>query len=294
VRPGPAFASLYPRKMGWLVGILGLLLTMVAVASIAELSRRQASLEQEVQSRTAELREQNKELSRLDRIKDEFLSVTTHDLRSPLATIHLCAETLIGGIAGELTEKQQGFLQIIRRQSAALSDMIGSVLDYARAEFGRLELHREPVGINELLGAVMELYLPQAEKKGICLSFDFSEEESTLNIDRRMIERALENLISNAIKFTSEGGSIAVSSSKQDKAVRIRIADTGVGLEAERIARVFDKFFVVESAEGATQQGMGLGLYVAKTFVEEHGGRIWAESAGLGKGTAFNIELPLA
>lgn len=240
-----------------------------------------------------ELQKANDKLKKMDKTKDEFLSIVTHDLKTPLVSIYGYTGVLQDGLAGEVTEKQQSILAIIKRQSKALEEMIDSILDFTRMEFAKITLNREQFSINSLIAALMEEIKPCADQKKISLDMKLPGEDIVCYFDKRMINRVVTNLISNAIKYTPEEGKMAVSLDKDGNLVRISVKDDGIGIKKDYLPQIFGKFFMVDKVKAGEKKSLGLGLHIAKSFIEAHRGKIWAESEGEGKGTKFIVELPL-
>jgi PAS domain S-box-containing protein len=241
-----------------------------------------------------ELRVANHELMRLSVLKDEFLSTISHELRTPLAAIRNAAAIVAKEKAGPLTAIQARFMGIIRDHVARLHRMVDDVLDMQRLEAGSMP-HR-PV-IADLRPVVLEVvngYSPVFAERGIQVAVALSSEALTASFDRDRLAQALINVLSNAAKFTPAGGRVTVYGvmDADTDSVRLSIEDTGVGIPAGDLARIFDKF--VQADGGLTRQvgGTGLGLSICKTIIEgAHGGRLWVESAE-GRGTTFHIALP--
>jgi signal transduction histidine kinase len=231
-------------------------------------------------------------LAELDRMKAEFISVASHELKTPLNVIGGYAELLDDGVYGPLEEKQHEALQSIQDQTRTLTDLVNQLLDLSRIEAGGFRVELMDVQSSELFGAVRRMFEPLAKQKNI--AFDVVVDDDFPRVLRadpdRLRNEVLGNLLSNAFKFTPEGGSIRLEAhdGTEDR-VRLDVRDSGGGIPQDELQHIFDKFYQV--GPEARVQGSGLGLAIAREIVEAHGGDISAESAR-GKGTTFHIVLP--
>ena len=231
-------------------------------------------------------------LAELDRMKAEFISVASHELKTPLNVIGGYAELLDDGVYGPLEPKQHEALQSIQDQTRTLTDLVNQLLDLSRIEAGGFRVELMDVQSSELFGAVRRMFEPLAKQKNIAFDVIVADDfPRVLRADPdRLRNEVLGNLLSNAFKFTPEGGSIRLEAhDSTDDRVRIAVCDSGGGIPQEDLEHIFDKFYQV--GPEARAQGSGLGLAIAREIVEAHGGDITAESAP-GKGTTFHILLP--
>ncbi len=225
-------------------------------------------------------------LLELERLKSDFISNITHDLKTPLASITEANQLMLDGAAGETTAQQQRLLGIIREDSARLTRLISSIIDLARMESGILNYDLLPADICLLTLEAVESVRFLASNKNIAIAFQPDKSLPQLLIDDDKMRQALINLLSNAIKFTPAGGTVTVSIARTDKhtaefasrqAVMISITDTGVGIVDADLPRIFEKFF--RGSAGSAGKGSGLGLTIAHHIVQAHGGLIRAESS---------------
>jgi two-component system phosphate regulon sensor histidine kinase PhoR len=227
-------------------------------------------------------------LKELDRVKSEFVSTVSHDLRTPLTSIQGYIDLLPR--VGPLNEQQEKFISRVQRSLSAVTDLVGDLLDIGRIEAGfDLDMVRtdlEPV----IIEAVAELR-PEAETKKHSLQVHVPVDLSPIRGNPRRLRQVIGNLVSNAIKYTSPEGNIAVEASEGDSHVKISVTDDGIGIPLADQPYVFDKFFRVDAAETLNVPGTGLGLSIVKSVVEKHGGRVWVESAP-GEGSTFTVLLP--
>ena len=275
--------------------------TAVIARDITHLKRQQAQLQALLsKERTARadaedaqhaLAEQNERLRELDRLKDEFIALVSHELRTPLTSIHGYLELVLDGGAGELAPEQERFLTVVERNSRRLMQLVGDLLFMAQVEAGKLALDLEEVDLKEVLAECLEAAKPVADDKQIELVADLADTPSMLG-DRSRLAQVLDNLISNALKFTPSSGRVSVRVSRTGREALVEVSDTGVGIPAEEQERLFERFFRSSNATEQAIPGTGLGLTIAKTIVERHEGSIEIESAE-GKGTTVRVRLPL-
>jgi PAS domain S-box-containing protein len=273
----------------------------VIARDITHLKRQQGQLEgllakERVARADAEaaqkaLAEQNERLRELDRLKDEFIALVSHELRTPLTSIHGYLELILDGGAGDLSEDQERFLTVVERNSKRLMQLVGDLLFMAQVEAGKLALDFEEVQLRELVGECLEAARPIADDRGIELVAEVEETPSMLG-DRSRLSQVLDNLISNALKFTPRSGRVSVRVSMAGDDVVVEVEDTGVGIPADEQERLFERFFRSSKASEQAIPGTGLGLTIAKAIVERHEGSIAIESTE-GVGTTARVQLPV-
>jgi PAS domain S-box-containing protein len=237
------------------------------------------------------LAEQNERLRELDRLKDEFISLVSHELRTPLTSIRGYLELLLDGGAGELTADQRRLLAVVDRNSKRLMHLVGDLLFLAQVEAGKLALELSEIALNEVVAESVEAAKPIADEKGIELRVSLDHAPRMMG-DRSRLAQVLDNLVSNALKFTPEGGSVDVRMSVEGDNVVIEVADTGMGIAAAEQEHLFDRFFRSTEASEQAIPGTGLGLTIVKAIVERHDGNIDVESAE-GEGTTMRVRLPV-
>ncbi|MBI4055279.1 MAG: HAMP domain-containing protein [Elusimicrobia bacterium] len=223
----------------------------------------------------------------MDRMKEEFLHSITHDLRNPMTSVRGFIQFLLDGIGGPLTESQRKMLSSMDKASFRLLAMINDILDIAKLEAGRMELTLKECRLGEIAGRVVEMLEPISQKKRIEVLLS-ARGEGRLVADENLLERVLMNLVGNAVKFTPEEGRVTLHLEEEEGLIRVMVADTGEGIPAEYLDKIFDKF---QQVAGQRRGGTGLGLTICKHIVEAHGGKIWAESE-LQRGSRFILELP--
>jgi signal transduction histidine kinase len=240
-----------------------------------------------------ELEAANRELGAASRHKSEFLANMSHELRTPLNAVIGFSEVLIQRMFGELNDKQDEYLKDIYASGQHLLSLINDILDLSKIEAGRMELAPAPFHLPSALENAVTLVKERAARHGITLELDLDPRLGELVGDERKVKQVLLNLLSNAVKFTPEGGRISLKAGRPDGLVEIAVSDTGVGIAPEDQAAIFEEFRQVGSDETRKQEGTGLGLTLAKKFVELHGGRIWVTSE-VGRGSTFTFTLPVS
>ncbi len=230
--------------------------------------------------------------SRLERAREtmgHILSVIFHDLKAPLAAVESYNRLLLGHFAGELTEEQRNIVQRSSKRLSELLNLVSNMIDFSRIDFGDLKMSR--ISLAKVIDDCVEAMYPLAEEKGLRLVVEVSQELSVVLGAQERLKQVVTNLLSNAIKFTPSGGMITVKAKDDKDYVQVDVIDTGIGIPAEALPKIFDGFYEGLSAAG---RGAGLGLSISKKIVEGHDGRIWAVSPcpETGKGTEFTFILP--
>ena len=257
-------------------------------ADAANRNERYARIEAE--SARIVLLEQNERLRELDRLKDEFVALISHDLRTPLTSITGYVELLESDDTGPLNEEQRRFLAIVGRNAERLFHLVNDLLFVARLQAGPLELELDDVDLAAVARESVAGAGPYAESRSIGLELVAAGEAVVLGESGRLTQ-LLDNLVSNAIKFSPDGSTVTIRVGAEDGVVALEVADSGIGIpEAER-SRLFERFFRASTAVSGQIPGTGLGLYIAQAIVEAHGGQIAVES-DVGAGTTFRVELP--
>jgi signal transduction histidine kinase len=266
------------------------------VQILAELEEKRDELET-LNSRLAEsnreLNEANAKLRELSEMKEEFLALTTHDLRSPLTVISGVISFFTSGRLGDLSPEQKNMVAMMERNTQSLIELVNDLLDASKLESGTMRLDLAAVELQGLVGELCETMHPLAREKEIALEESLSRDLPPLRADRAKLRRVLVNLISNALKFTPKGGRVEVSAERAGDAVRVSVTDTGVGIPQEDLQRLFDKFEQARSRATRSEKGTGLGLYITRQLVELHGGEISVRSE-VGSGSTFSFTVPVA
>ncbi len=263
---------------------------------LAELEEKREQLE-ELNSQLAEanreLNEANAKLRELAELKEEFLALTTHDLRSPLTVISGVISFFTSGRLGELSPEQKNMVSMMERNTQNLIELVNDLLDASKLESGTLKPDFDSVDLRNLTDELREAMGPLARDKEIALEERLPEDLPQISADRNKLRRVLVNLVSNAIKFTPRGGRVEVRAEAQDGLVRVSVSDTGVGIPPEDLERLFDKYEQARSRATRSEKGTGLGLYITRQIVELHGGQINVQSE-VGRGSTFSFTVPTA
>ena len=234
------------------------------------------------------------ELERANKLQADFTAMIAHDLRSPLMNIMGVAEVMVAGMFGSVSREQTKWLGRIQSNSQSLVDLVSDFLDVSKLESGYIDLSRETLNLSGLIQKNLDSYRVLALDKKISIRGSVDPSLPVIHADPRRLDQVLSNLISNAIKFTREDGEVEVGATLMDAArVKVWVGDNGVGIAANEIGRLFEKYRQGGNVKHSSHRGTGLGLVICKMIVEAHGGRIWVESVE-GKGTTFFFSLPAA
>jgi len=258
-------------------------------ANVGELSRAKTStlrMLDELQSAKKELEMVNRELKETDQTKMKIIGVTSHELKTPLTAIKANIDFILSEKGGRVPEYLKSFLHTIQRNTNRIQMRMDQMLNLSRIKSDRLLFNREPILFSEVIGGYVNEVAPV--EKHLSIQVDIPP-GLRLYADRKALHDIFINLLSNAFKFTSSGGQVSIGASRKDQSILLEIRDTGMGIPADKLRRIFDEFYQVE---GGKHGGTGLGLAIVKRLVEGHGGNIWVESQ-LGKGSTFYFTLPL-
>lgn len=265
--------------------------------SVERIRRFNITLKEQILKATTDLKVANEQLKQLDKLKDEFLSIASHDLRTPMTAIKSYLWMAVNNRAGELNPTLKRYLDISYKSSERMITMINDLLSVSRIEAGRVQMEFSITPLKAFVDQVFAEIAGRASEKGITLKYEEEDKLPEVILDKQRFPEVLQNLVGNAIKFTPEKGQITVraKASKEKGFVEIAVIDTGVGIPKEEQDKLFTKFGRMQSAYTATSStgGTGLGLYITKNFIELHGGKIWLESE-VGKGTSFIFTLKIS
>jgi PAS domain S-box-containing protein len=291
--------SLFPVEISlspnWIEGSLHV------IASVRDITERKLAEDRirtlreqyttELTAKNEQLEARNQEVEHANRLKNEFLASMSHELRTPLHTIIGFSELLTEQLEGPLNEKQQRFLGHILQDARHLLELINEILDISKIESGTLKLKREAFDFSQCVEEVMAGIRQQAVTKNIKLENKDCFHKA-LYADRLRVKEILYNLINNAVKFTTKGGSVWIESAQSGDFLQVSVCDTGIGIEEKEQASIFDKFYQVGDSGKGGREGTGLGLSITKHLVELHEGTIRVESRP-GQGSRFMVTLPL-
>ena len=266
---------------------------MNALANQTGIVFKNLELVNEIQKTNKQLQVANSHLKQLDEAKSEFMSIASHQLRTPLSGIMGYLSMLQEGDFGQMTGDQTKVIEDVLEGSRRLIRMVNLFLNVTRIEAGRFKLNKSKVDIVKVIQSEIKELRPTTSKKKLKLKFVKPKEKiPLLNVDEDKIKDVVLNLVDNAIKYTERGG-ITVTVQKKESKVLIMVKDTGVGISPPEAEKLFSKFVRGSGVSRLSPDGSGLGLFIARKIVDTHGGNIWAESEGEGKGSTFNVELPI-
>jgi signal transduction histidine kinase len=237
-----------------------------------------------------QLRKANDDLNQVDKLKSDFIAIASHELRTPLGVIMGYASFLQEEANEEVSEHAAKVMASALQLRRIIEDMIN--LRYLKQS--QSELQRENVAVNQLLDELQRDIVALTEAEGHKLEVKRAPDDTQVYVDSSRVMMAFTNVVNNAVRFTPKGGKITIAPEVRNREVWISITDTGIGLEQDQLDKIFEEFYQVEDHMTRHYGGLGIGLSIARALVKAHGGRIWATSDGLGKGTTFIISLPLA
>ena len=262
---------------------------LLAIEDITE--RRE--IEKGLEKAHKELEELAVELKRATRAKSEFLANMSHELRTPLSSINGFSEVLYDETFGPLNEKQKKYVEYVLTSGKHLLLLINQILDMAKIEAGKMKLALSSLPMKILLNDISLLVADMVSKKNIEMLLEISEDLPDIEGDDLKVKEILYNLLSNAVKFTPEGGKIGMRAKRVDSGIEVVVWDTGAGIAAENMGKIFEGFFRVDTPYSRVTEGTGLGLPLSKKLVELHGGKFSVVSEGLNKGTQVRFTLPI-
>jgi signal transduction histidine kinase len=266
---------------------------------VAELADLNASLQTRIDAATAELKERYEQLKELDRMKSQFLSIASHELKTPITAMSGFLQVALrrvrrlgdGEAAAPVAEGLRAIteqLEVVYRQTGKLARLIDELLDVSRIQTGRIEFRYADVDLSELANEVATRMQLTTSTHAISVRRD---SENIVTADRDHLEQVLNNLVTNAIKYSPTGGTITIDVRPDDDGVRLSVIDQGIGIPEKELEAIFGLFYRSPDRAARDAAGMGLGLYISREIVVRHGGRIWAESGGV-KGSTLNVVIP--
>lgn len=239
------------------------------------------------------LAEANKRLSQVNQMKDDIVSTVSHEFKTPLTSIKGFLSLMLSGDTGELTEDQKKFLKIIEVSTDRLHSLVLDLLDLSRLESGGIKMDFEPVAVDALVDLCYQDHELQARQRDIGMGKDVPPSVPAIWGDMKWLRQAIDNLVSNAIKFTAPGGKVTISARHQGEMVRLTVEDTGMGIGQDDRDRIFERFYRARNRGSVNAPGTGLGLTIVQFIVDKHEGKVWVESE-LGKGSKFHCIFPIA
>jgi signal transduction histidine kinase len=285
------------------IRVLELLAPQLAISirnarSFEEIKGFNIKLKQEIDKATGNLRQANHRLKELDKLKDDFVSMASHELRTPMAAIKSYLWMLLAGKVGKLKAEQHHYVERCFQSTERLIKLVNDMLNVSRIESGRISLEVEPMSMVELAQEVVEEVKPRADELGINVQFEMDDhEQGTYQAvaDADKIREVIINLMGNSLKFTPKGGRITLKIENKNDKIITHVSDNGIGISEFNLHALFQKFGLIKDSYQTNQevaQGTGLGLYICKSIINLHKGKIWVESEGEGKGSTFSFSLP--
>ncbi len=232
-------------------------------------------------------------LKKMDQMKSDFVSLVSHEIRSPMNSLLMQLKNISDGLAGPVTKKQQEILQRASDKILNLNNLVTELLDLSRIESGLISHEKEQVDMRQLLTGQKDFHSHYGEEKGITIHLDCPADLPSILANRQNMEEVISNLITNGIKYSPAGGTITLSATTENQYLKLQIADTGFGIPQEDLEKIFTRFYRVKDSNTREIQGTGLGLAIVKSIIESHHGKIRVASE-IGKGTTFTILLPLS
>ncbi len=230
----------------------------------------------------------------IDKAKTEFVSLASHQLRTPLSTVNWYAEMLLEGDVGELNGKQKKYLDEVYRSNRRMVELVNALLDVSSLELGTFVIEPKSTDVCKLARDVIHEQKPQIDSKEIRFSLKCPRGISLMEADPKLMRMVIQNILSNSVKYTPPNGRIRLSISPiKGKNISIKISDSGYGIPKKQHDKIFTKLFRADNVRDKDTDGTGLGLYIVKSIVEKSGGKVWFTSAGENRGTAFYVTLPL-
>jgi len=227
----------------------------------------------------------------IDRAKTEFVSLASHQLRTPLSIVNWRAEMMLDGSAGKLSKKQKTYLEDIYKGNTRMIELVNSLLNISRIELGTLAIEPENINLKKICEEILHELTPKIEKNQIKIKKKFEKGLPIINADPKLVTAIFQNLLSNAVKYTKPKGTVSVEVRKEGSNIAIDVSDNGIGVPKRQQSKIFTKLFRADNAQAAEVEGTGLGLYIIKSIVDNIGGKIWFESDE-GKGTTFHVLIP--
>ncbi len=251
-----------------------------------------AQAHRDLAERAEELQQAYDELAEAERLKDQLVQNISHELRTPVTYIKGYTDLMLTEALGPLPAGLRDFLQIVSRKTETVSHLIERIVTLQTVS--PLALQLEPLRLNNLIQELTDLWKPRVQQAGLEMTVHVDGELTLIAGDRKQLLEALGNLLGNAIKFSPKGGRLTVTAKVEAEAVHIQVADTGIGIPPDKLARVFDRFYQIDGTTRRRFGGAGVGLALVRRIIEAHGGRAWAESKGPGYGSEFHMILPIA
>lgn len=282
-------ASLGERVIDFLIFLTTMILGILLRNSVIQEVKQREKLE----ILSKELAAANMELRKLDQAKSEFISIASHQLRAPLTVIKGYVSLLIEGTLGKITEEGKEAMTKVAVSAEQLVKLVGDLLNLSRIEAGKIQYDKKAIDISSIVDGVLGEFKQNAERKKIDLILEKPQKLQPIFGDPDKLREVIINLIDNAIKYSAVASKIIVNLETRGDKILFSLKDSGMGISPADASRLFVKFARTEEARKVDPNGMGIGLYFVKRIVDDHGGKVWVESGGLGRGSTFFVELPI-
>ncbi len=257
--------------------------------------KSQQELEVKVKQRTNELSKALEEINQISKRKTEFVSAVSHELRTPLTSIKGYTSIILAGALGELPDEIKTRLEKIGLHANELTDLINDMLDISRIESGKVKMKFSPCDIKLIINSVQDIFALQFKQKKIDFQIELPQQLNQIMMDNSQIQRVFINLLSNALKFTPEGGTIKIRTKDTEESILVEVSDSGIGIPPESISHIFEEFYRVENTINQNVKGTGLGLSLVKNIIEAHKGKIWVRSTPhIGTTFCFTLQKNIA
>lgn len=273
-----------------LIGLLSLVAsreTNEIIYNNVLLAKLNRELEEKVAQRTAELKRSNEDLKQANRLKNEFIGIINHEMKTPLTAIISATEFIDLHARDHLDASQLKFIQLAKKNSIDLLYLTEEMLDLSKIEAGKIEIYKDQLDLAKLAEEITDALRVKAEEKQVTFKLLIDPAAGVIEADANRFRQVLFNLLDNAVKYSPEKGTITLSAKTANGKFIIEVSDQGIGIKPENLGHIFDKF----AQRAPSYKGTGLGLHIAKSFVEAHGGSI-AASSEYGKGTTFTVTVP--
>ncbi|HPW39432.1 MAG TPA: HAMP domain-containing sensor histidine kinase [bacterium] len=276
--------------------MVSVVVALLLIRSVYGEVKRREEMEQltkKLQKTTSDLKFANKELMRLDDVKSEFLSIASHQLRTPSTAVKGYTSMILEGSFGKISKPVKESMEKVFLANERLLNLVESLLNISRIEAGREDLDIKPVDMAAIVKPIIEDFGIKAKEKKLKLSMEVEPRLPKAAGDASKIKEVVSNIIDNSLKYTNEG-EIMINLHQESQSIVFACQDTGIGIEPDDLPRLFNKFVRGKGMMQVHTEGTGLGIYYARLLVESMGGRIWAESPGKNKGAKFSFSLPMA
>lgn len=273
------------------IGIFGLF--FIFGISLMRSVLKEVEQRERMEKLSRELAEANQELRKLDRAKSEFISLASHQLRAPLTIIKGYISLILEGTMGALAEQGKKAMEIVSSSAEQLIKLVNDLLDLSRIEAGKIKYDFRKEDFISLWRKIINEFKPRADAKNVSVTLESIRPIIEFSFDPDKMREVAINLLDNAVKYSPDSGKVTIRIEDAEDVLRVSVRDQGIGIKKEDLGKMFTKFARTEEAQRMDPNGMGIGLYFVKRVIDDHNGKVWVESEGLGKGSIFFVELPI-